>query len=109
MCSTIPDSSSKLLQIKKEIFGKSKVISGPSRASQSSDELREDLLNSASDFYGEMMFASLSHRSGHSISLTKSDDFIIKNNVAEVKSIHDKFDKEILSKLKALINNVVTR
>lgn len=95
ICSTIQDSSSKLLQIKREIHGKSKVINEPSRASQS-DELREDLLNCTSDFYGEMMFASLSHTNGYDITLNKSNDFIIKNNVAEVKSIHDKFDKEIL-------------
>lgn len=43
-----------------------------------------------------MMFAMLSSIFGHNVSLNKSNDFVIDNCIAEVKSIHDKFDKKIL-------------
>jgi hypothetical protein len=102
MCSEILESRSKLLQIKKEILGKSQVIKKYSKASESS-EAYDDLLNTISDFRSEMMFAVLSHKNGHNVSLNKRNDFVIDNNIAEVKSIHDKFDKKILDKDSNLI------
>jgi len=97
MCSQILESRSKLLQIKKEVLGKSQVLNSFSRASEAS-RAYEDLLNSTSDFYSELMFGVLSHKFGHNVSFNKSNDFVIDNNIAEVKSIHDKFDKKILDK-----------
>ena len=44
------------------------------------------------------MFAVLSHIFDHNVSLNKNNDFVIDNNIAEVKSIHDKFDNKILDK-----------
>jgi hypothetical protein len=70
MCSEILESESKLLQIKKEILGKSRVINRYSKASESC-KAYEDLLNTTSDFSSEMMFVVLSHRNGHDVSLNK--------------------------------------
>jgi hypothetical protein len=94
MCSQILESQPKLFQIKREVLSKSQVLNSYSEASQA----YEDLLNSTSDFYSEMMFAVLSHKFGHNVSFNKTNDFIIDKNIAEVKSIHDKFDKKILDK-----------
>jgi hypothetical protein len=97
MCSQILKSQSKLLQIKKEILGKSRVLNSYSRTSEAF-RAYENLLNSTSDFYSELMFAVLSHKFDHDVSFNKSNDFVIDNNIAEVKSIHDKFDMKILDK-----------
>ena len=94
-CSKISKSDSKLLQAKKEILGKAKVLNQYSRSSQSIDTY-EDLLNSTSDSYSEMMFAVLSHHTGYQVFLNKKNDFVINSNIAEVKSIHDKFDTNLL-------------
>ncbi len=93
--SKILGSAVKLPQIKKEILGKAVLLNKYPKASQSIDAY-EDLLNTTSDFYSEMMFAVLSQESRHDVSMNKKNDFVIDNNVAEVKSIHDKFDIKYL-------------
>jgi hypothetical protein len=90
-CSKISGSDRKLLQIRREILGKSRVLIKYSKASESIAAY-EDLLDTTCDFYSEMMFAVLSRLAGHNVSLNKSNDFVVDNNIAEVKSIHDKFD-----------------
>ena len=82
---------------KNEILGKSRAIKKHSKASESI-EAYEDLLNTTSDFYTEIMFAVLSQLSGYNISLNKTNDFVVDNKVAEVKSIHDIFDTNLLDK-----------
>jgi hypothetical protein len=45
-----------------------------------------------------MMFAVISQENGHQVSLNKKNDFVIDSNIAEVKSIHDKFDINLLDR-----------
>jgi hypothetical protein len=85
----------KLQQVKKQILGKSKVLDEYNKSSES-QEAYEDLLNTTSDYYSEMMFAVLSQENCHQVSLNKKNDFVIDSNIAEVKSIHDKFDIKLL-------------
>ena len=93
--SKILGSPVKLLQIKKEILGKAVLLNKYPKASQSINAY-EDLLDTQSDFYSEMMFAVLGQQSHHNISMNKKSDFLIDNIVAEVKSIHDEFDSKNL-------------
>ena len=74
----------KLLQVKKDILSKSKLLDRYYKSSESPNAY-EDLLNTTSDFHSEMMFAVLSHDC-HQVSLNKKDDFVIDSNIAEVKS-----------------------
>lgn len=52
--------------------------------------------DTTSDFYSELMFIVLSYNIGYRVSLNKKNDFIIYSDIAEVKSIHDKFDNSLL-------------
>jgi hypothetical protein len=90
-CSKIHGGDSKLSKIRKEILRKSRALINYSQSSESVSAY-EDLLDSTSDLYSEMMFAVLSQLSSHNVTLNKDKDFIVDNYIAEVKSIHDRFD-----------------
>lgn len=97
MCSQIPESEAKLLHVKKTILGKSRKVKKYRRSSDSV-KAYEDLINTAWDLYSEMMFAAISRSNGFPVTLNKTDDFVITNNIAEVKSIHDRIDRESMDK-----------
>lgn len=97
MCSQIPESEAKLLHVKKTMLGKSRKIKKYRRSSDSMIAY-EDLLNTAWDLYSEMMFAAISRSNDFPVVLNKADDFVIMNNIAEVKSIHDRIDRESMDK-----------
>ncbi len=88
----ITNSEGRLRKIKQEVLGKAKVHNDFNLASESMRSY-EDLLNSTCDFYSELMFASICNIGGLDVTFNKANDFLINGQVAEVKAIHDDYNR----------------
>ena len=88
----ITNSEGRLRKIKQEVLGKAKVLNEFNLASESMRSY-EDLLNSTCDFYSELMFASICNIGGLDVTFNKANDFLINGQVAEVKAIHDDYNR----------------
>ncbi|HET7285108.1 MAG TPA: hypothetical protein VFI70_10520, partial [Nitrososphaeraceae archaeon] len=97
----------KLRKIKQEILGKAKVIDKFNLTSESMKSY-EDLLNSSCDFYSELMFASICQINGLDVGLNKLNDFVINGQIAEVKSIHDNYNRTYFDENKGLLTKSIT-
>jgi hypothetical protein len=86
------NSERKLKKIKDEILAKAEHLNTFNLASESMRSY-EDLLNSTCDLYSELMFASICKTKGMDVKLNEVNDFLIDNQIAEVKSIHDDYNR----------------
>jgi len=67
----------------------------------------EDLLNSTSDFYSELMFASICNIGGLDVTFNKANDFLINGQVAEVKAIHDDYNRTDFEQNNSLLTKLL--
>jgi hypothetical protein len=88
----LANSEGKLRKIRQEALGKAKVLNDSNLASESKKSY-EDLLNSTFDLYSELMFASICQIRGLDVTLNEVNDFVINGREAEVKAIHDDYNR----------------
>lgn len=88
----IPNSEGRLRNIKQEVLSKAKILNELNLDSESMRSY-EDLVNSTCDFYSELMFASICNIDGLDVTFNKANDFLINGQVAEVKTIHDDYNR----------------